>query len=338
MNSKDFIQQGRDRLQASGLVEKKISNQEGDLLPQIPGLGAAGHGISYARNREALSRYCIQPRIIGDDFLPDTAIDLFGQKLSMPILAAPMSGIATNLRGLVSEEEFLTQVLEGCVDAGTLGACGDSYDTTAGYVAAELMQTNKGIAVLKPRIFEEIRGRIEVLRESRVVAIGLDLDGVTGLLLETRGVSRKNKRDLKEIRSLFLGPMFLKGILSVEDASAAYEAGFDGVVISNHGGRSIDYCPAPATVLPAIAKKFKGKLKIIVDGGIKNGYDAFIYLALGADAVMVGRTVLYGAVGGGRTGVKATVSLLASELTRAMVVTGCKRVDEIGENTIKLYA
>jgi 4-hydroxymandelate oxidase len=337
MSSENFIRQGKDKLRAAGLVEQMISDQEGELLPEVPGLGGAGNGISYERNREALSEYFIQPRLVGNDFFPDTSIDLFGQKLSMPILAAPMSGIATNLRGLVEEEEFLTMVLEGCADAGTLGAFGDSYDTTAGYIGAKLMQTNKGIAVLKPRIFEEISGRIEALKKSSIVAIGLDLDGVTGLLLESRRVGRKSKQDLKEIRSLFPGPMFLKGILNVEDASVAYEAGFDGVVVSNHGGRSIDYCPAPATVLPAIVKKFKGKLKILADGGIRNGYDAFIYLALGADAVMVGRTVLYGAVGGGRAGVGAVVSQLASELTRAMVVTGCKNVEEIGKHSIKIY-
>lgn len=337
MNFEEVIQSGKDKLRATGLIELEIHDGQGSLAPRLPGLGWSGDGLSYSRNREALARYCIQTRLIGDNFSPNTSVSIFGEAVSVPILAAPMSGIKTNLREQIDEKVFLDAVLGGCVDAGTLGACGDSFDTTEGYVAATAISKNKGIAVLKPRSLKEIEERIHMLIDSNVTAIGLDLDGMTGLLLESGKVSRKNKRDLQQIRALFNGPMFLKGILSVEDANTAYQSGFDGIVLSNHGGRSIDYCPAPANVLPLIARKFKGKLKILVDGGIKNGYDAFIYLALGADAVLVGRTVLYGAVGGGRAGVTTVIFRLTSDLSRAMVLTGCKNVGEIGPQSISLY-
>jgi 4-hydroxymandelate oxidase len=337
MNFEEVIRNGKDKLRAAGVVELEVSDEQGNLTSHLPGLGWSGSGLSYSRNREALARYCIQTRLIGDNFSPDASISLFGENLSAPILASPMSGIKTNLREQIDEKIFLDAVLGGCVDAGTLGACGDSFDTTERYIGATVISENKGIAVLKPRSLKEIEERIHMLIDSHVTAIGLDLDGMTGLLLGTGKVSRKNKQDLKQIRALFSGPMFLKGILSVEDASAAYESGFDGIAISNHGGRSIDYCPAPANVLPSIAREFRGKLKIFADGGIKNGYDIFIYLALGADAVLVGRTVLYAAIGGGRAGVATVISRLNSDLSRAMVLTGCKNIGEIGPESIRLY-
>lgn len=337
MNAEEFIRLGKERLQEAGLVEDTVSSKDSYLFPSLPGLGAAGGGISHRRNRAALAKYYIQPALIGDDFLPSTSLELFGQHLSTPILAAPMSGIAKNLHGLVEETEFLSNIVEGCADAGTLAAFGDSYDTTENYLGSVVAEKGLVLPVLKPRSLEAIDERIRILSQGKIVAVGIDLDGVTGLLLETRGVERKSETELKKIRELSEKPMFLKGILSIEDAFAAHRAGFDGIVVSNHGGRSLDYLPGVAIVLPLVAKELKGKIKIFADGGVQNGYDAFVYLALGADAILVGRTLLYAAVGGGRAGVKATVNKLTADLARAMVFTECRNLDDIGSRSVKLY-
>lgn len=338
MNFDDVIQQGKQKLRSLGLVEIASSDEE-TIHPRLPGLGWSGDGVSYLRNRAALQKYYIKTRLIGDHFTPDTTTTLFGMMLRTPILAAPMSGIKTNLREHIAELDFLKAILEGCAEAGTIGACGDGNDSTDGYLAAKAIKQTRGIAVLKPRSLDDIKARINALVEARnTVAIGVDVDGVNAMLLENARASKKSREDLQAIRSFWSGPMFLKGITNVEDAVVAHELGFDAIVVSNHGGRSIDYLPAPAFVLPGIVKALKHKIKILADGGIRNGFDAFIYFALGADAVLVGRTVLYGAIGGGKSGVATVIDKLTADLSRTMLVTDSKSIEAIQSHSIQEYA
>ena len=337
MTSEEVIKKGKERLAEVGVVESESEYHGKLVIPSVPGVGTVGGGISFDRNRSALKRYFIKTRLLGDNFVPNTNIKLFGQDLSFPILAAPMSGIKTNLKSVIEERDFLVSILEGSKNAGTIGMCGDSFDTTADYIVPNLIKDTPGIAVCKPRIFEKLNERMLALKDVNPIAIGIDLDGIAGMLLNSGQVTRKNIHDLKKIRGLFSGPMFLKGILSLEDAELAYQAGFDAIVISNHGGRSIDYTLGTADALPSIAKKYKGKIKILVDGGIKNGYDVYVYLALGADAVLVGRTMLYSAIGGGSDGVKTTLLKLESDLRRAMIFTGSKNLEMVNHKTIERY-
>jgi len=337
MTFEEIIKKGKSLLAQHGVVEENLSHESGLLEPQVPGLGASGERITFKRNRLALTKYFIKNRILGEHFSPKTEIELFGARLSFPILAAPMSGIKTNLNGSIEEKKFLQDILKGCKDSGTIGMCGDSFDTTSDYLAPGVIKDIGGIGVCKPREFNILKDRIEKLGEVQAAAVGIDLDGVSGKLLETGQVTRKNKEELIKIRQLFKGPMFLKGILSVEDAVLAYKAGFDAIVISNHGGRSIDYSLGTADILPLIAKKLKGKIKILVDGGVKNGYDVFVYLALGADAILVGRTILYSVVGGGADGVNTAFAKFSSDLSRAMIFAGCKSIKDINYNHLGKY-
>tara|TARA_B100002003_G_C14075763_1_gene517536 strand:+ start:237 stop:1256 length:1020 start_codon:yes stop_codon:yes gene_type:complete len=334
----EIIKKGKEKLKQAGIVESEICEGNKIFNPSVPGIGGIGNGVTFFKNRCALERFSIQTKMIGDHFIPNLSTQLFGEELSAPIFVAPMSGIKTNLNNIITEQEFSSAILEGCQNAGTLGICGDSYDTNEEYIAPSIVEQFGGICVLKPRTFEEIKKRVELLKKTNVTAIGIDLDGIASrMFLENGKANRKSKKELKEIRALFSGPMFLKGILSIEDASIAYESGFDAIVVSNHGGRSIDHCPATIDVLPDIAKEFKGKMKIFVDGGVRSGYDIFIYLALGADAVLVGRTALYGAMGGGAKGVKIVIAKLISDLYRAMVFTGCKEIENITMDLLKKY-
>ena len=115
-------------------------------------------------------------------------------------------------------------------------------------------------------------------------------------------------------------PFILKGIMTVSGAKKALETGAAGIVVSNHGGRVLDQCPATAEVLPAIVDAVGGKMKIFVDGGIRTGMDVFKALALGADAVLIARPFVTMVYGGGAEGIQAYVSKLQAELadTRAM--------------------
>ncbi|KKP29368.1 MAG: FMN-dependent alpha-hydroxy acid dehydrogenase [Parcubacteria group bacterium GW2011_GWA2_31_28] len=337
MTFEELIKKGKDLLAQHGIVESKL-NYDGTLIePRVPGLGASGDRITFKRNRYALAKYFIKTRILGEHFIPDVNIELFGVKLAFPILAAPMSGIKTNLNDIIKEKEFIHDILKGCKDVGTIGMCGDSFDTTSDYLVHDIIKSIGGIGVCKPREFDILKDRIEKLGNVKAIAVGIDLDGISGMLLDTGQVTKKNKEELIQIRKLFSGPMFLKGILSVEDAVIAYKAGFDAIVISNHGGRSIDYSLGTADILPLIAKKLKGKINILVDGGVKNGYDIFIYLALGADAVLVGRSILYSVIGGGAEGVKIALTKFSSELSRAMIFSGCESIKNINSTHIGRY-
>ncbi len=337
MTYDEVINRGKDLLAQKGLVETKANYNNTLIRPCLPGLGAAGNGLSFLRNREALSKYYIKNKLLGDNFSPNTNIELFGTKLTLPVFAAPMSGIKTNLRGIIEEKDFLTSILSGCRDVGTLGMCGDGFDITSNYIAPSLIKDVGGIGVCKPRIFSDLKERVESLKKANVLAVGIDIDGIAGMLLDTNQVTRKSVEELRKIRSLFSGPMFLKGLLSLEDAVIAHKAGFDAIVVSNHGGRAVDYGLGTADILMLISNKLKGKIKILVDGGVRNGYDVFIYLALGADAVLVGRTMLYSVIGGGREGVKIVLSKIASDLRKAMVFSGAKKLSDINFNHIGRY-
>lgn len=339
MKFEEIIENGKQKLKSAGIVESISSTLDGrDIHPSLPGLGWTGSGETYKNTRRVLEKYFIKQRIVADHFIPNTTTSLFGKQIKTPILAAPMSGIKTSLRDQINETDFMQAILTGCAASGSIGACGDSYDTSSGYLAANAIQTTSGIAVIKPRSLEEVEVRIsELVQTNNIVAIGIDLDGVTGMMLEDGKVSKKNTDDLRHIRKLFQGPMFLKGILSVEDALLAYDTGFDGISVSAHGGRAADRAPAPAYILPAIAKAVKGKMTIIADGGIRDGFDAFVYLALGADAVMVGRTVLYGAVGAGAEGVSMVINKLTADLSRAMLMADCRDISSIKSTVIEKY-
>jgi isopentenyl diphosphate isomerase/L-lactate dehydrogenase-like FMN-dependent dehydrogenase len=117
--------------------------------------------------------------------------------------------------------------------------------------------------------------------------------------------------------------------MTADEAMIAQEAGAQAIVVSNHGGRVLDHTPGTAEVLPQIAKLVKGRIKIMVDGGVRSGVDVLKMLALGADAVMIGRPIAIAAVGGGADGVAQYLDKIRSELTSAMIMTGCATINDI---------
>jgi isopentenyl diphosphate isomerase/L-lactate dehydrogenase-like FMN-dependent dehydrogenase len=126
----------------------------------------------------------------------------------------------------------------------------------------------------------------------------------------------------------------IKGIMTVDEAQMAIDAGAAAIVVSNHGGRVLDHTPGTAAVLPKIASKVKGKIIILADGGIRNGYDVLKMLALGADAVMIGRPIIRGAVGGGKEGVALVLNMMRKQLAEAMVMTGQASVLKIDSSVV----
>jgi (S)-mandelate dehydrogenase len=135
--------------------------------------------------------------------------------------------------------------------------------------------------------------------------------------------------DLGWMRDLWRGKLLIKGVLTVADAERAAALGCDGVVLSNHGGRQLDSCIAPIDVLPEIAAAVGTRLSLIIDSGFRRGTDVVKALALGAEAVMIGRATLYGLGAGGEAGVALALSILTTEIDRVLGQMGCNSVAEL---------
>jgi len=141
--------------------------------------------------------------------------------------------------------------------------------------------------------------------------------------------------DIERVRKRWKGELLLKGILCVEDARRSVEIGADGVVLSNHGGRQLDTAVSGVELLPAVADAVGERTTIIVDGGFRRGSDVLKALALGADAVMLGRATLYGLAAGGEEGVSHALGLLRTEMERTMTLLGCHSLAELGPHLIR---
>jgi L-lactate dehydrogenase (cytochrome) len=141
--------------------------------------------------------------------------------------------------------------------------------------------------------------------------------------------------DLDWIRGLWDGPILLKGVIRPQEAVRAADAGLDGVVVSNHGGRQLDHLPATIDVLPQIVDAAGDRLEVLVDSGFRRGSDIAAALALGARAVLLGRAHLYGLAAAGEAGVRHCIDILAHELSTAMALCGARSVAELDRSLIR---
>ncbi len=297
---------------------------------EVPGMGGLGTGSSFRANIEALQRIRFRMTALHDVKAPLTKVSLFKQELAMPILAAPMTGVSYNMGGRLTEEQFISEVLLGSRMAGTMGMCGDGADPTMYDSGLKAIKEcgGKGIAIIKPRAQLEIIDRIKRAEDAGAIAVGIDIDGAGLITMALKGqpVGPKTPEELAELVSATTLPFVLKGIMTKMDALTAVKTGVSAVVVSNHGGRVLDHTPGTVEVLAEIVDAVKGKAVILVDGGIRSGSDVLKCLALGADAVLIGRPLVIGVFGGGKEGVSLILNTLKSELTQAMLLTGTKDV------------
>jgi len=135
--------------------------------------------------------------------------------------------------------------------------------------------------------------------------------------------------DLREIRKLWPRPLLVKGILRAEDAKLAAECGVDGVIVSNHGGRALDSTRAPVEILPEVVEAVGSRVTVIVDSGFRRGSDVIKGLALGADAVMIGRATLYGLAMAGEAGAARAIEIYRDEIDRALAMIGCPEISAL---------
>jgi lactate 2-monooxygenase len=140
--------------------------------------------------------------------------------------------------------------------------------------------------------------------------------------------------DLLRIRELTSLPVLLKGILHPDDAHRAFEAGFDGIVVSNHGGRQLDGAVATMDALPPIIDAIGGRIPVLLDSGIRTGADVLKALALGATAVLLGRPYVYGLAIAGEAGVREVLLNLLADFDLALGLSGCTTASDLAEATL----
>jgi L-lactate dehydrogenase (cytochrome) len=141
--------------------------------------------------------------------------------------------------------------------------------------------------------------------------------------------------DLAWFRSLWQGPLVLKGVLTAADARRAVDHGVDGLIVSNHGGRQLDGTPASIEALPEIADAVGDRIEVLLDGGVRRGADVVRALALGARAVMVGRPYLYGLAAGGQAGVRRAFAILAGEVDHTLALVGVPRAGDLDPTVVR---
>ena len=194
--------------------------------------------------------------------------------------------------------------------------------------------------IVKPiKDIEKIKEALRSAQEAGCFAVGIDTDSVGGL----KAGDNVNYKDtcnplsveaLKEIRDSIDVPFMIKGVLSEEDARACLDIGGDAIVVSTHGGSAMDYSPSSLEALPNIVKVVDHKMKVLFDSGIRRGSDIVKALALGADAVLIGRMALWGLVLGEARGLEWILDLLADEMRRIMVLLGAENLGDLDRNAL----
>jgi isopentenyl diphosphate isomerase/L-lactate dehydrogenase-like FMN-dependent dehydrogenase len=305
------------------------------------GFGGVGSGQSFQNNYNDLKDINLKMRVIGENYTPNTEYEFFGNKLTMPIMGASVTGVNSfGGDSVITEPDFCKATVLGAKQAGTIGWRGDTYtydwDFMPCYDAICNVAEGWGVKISKPRDQETLKKVFKMYEEGGAIAVGTDVDGSGSTIMaaHNKPVFKKSPEDIKELVASTKLPVIIKGIMTVEDAVAVADTGAAAIVVSNHGGRVLDHTPGTAAVLPPIVDAVKGKIKILVDGGIRNGYDVLKMLAIGAESVLVGRDIVRAAVGGGAEGVKVYFELMQKTLAKAMKMTNAPTLDDITRDII----
>ncbi len=299
----------------------------------IPGPGAKGLGTGFIRNYQKWQELCVNMDTICENKPADTSFTLFGQQVDLPVFAAPVGAMTLHYGDKYDDLAYNDILVPACAQAGIAAFTGDGTNPAVmeGAAAALKKAGGRGVPTIKPWNMDTVREKLELVKAADPFAIAMDIDaaGLPFLKNMTPPAGSKTVEELRQIVSWAEKPFILKGIMTVEGARKALEAGASGIVVSNHGGRVLDQCPATAEVLPAIADAVGGKMTILVDGGIRTGMDVFKALALGADAVLIGRPFVNMVYGGGAQGVAVLVAKLKAELADTMAMCGAHSLAEI---------
>jgi len=338
---------------------------EEKLEPGIAGyfFGGACDEVTLGENVSAWRRWRLRPRVLAGHREWSTGAEVLGAELAMPILVAPVA-----YQRLV-DGEGERAMARAAAAAGTAMCLSTLATTRPGELAAAAPQgrhwfqlycfRDEGVtrALMDEAVdsgFEAIvvtvdapRGgrRERDLRTGFKLPEGLGVPSVQDALGSERSVTIEETfalmdpalgwADLERLASQASVPVLVKGVLTAEDGALAVEHGAAGVVVSNHGGRQLDCVSPTAEALPEVVDAVDGRAAVLVDGGIRRGGDVATALALGADAVMVGRPALWGLAAGGEAGARRVLELLRDELELALALCGCSSPAELSRTHVR---
>ncbi len=317
--------------------------------------------ITLSENSEAYNRIKLRYRVMVDVSERDMSVEILGQKSSMPVLVAP-----TAFHGLASPEAEIATVkaankaqtlmilstlsntsLEDVKKEATVPMFFQLYVYKDRSATAELVKRaeESGYKAITVTVDAPILGtRERDVRNDFRLPDGLTIKNMTPAQLEKMSEDSGSGlgnyfassidpslswKDIEWLKNLTKLPVLVKGVVHPEDAKIALKSGAQGVVVSNHGGRQLDTSPATIEALPDVAEAMDGKGLLLADGGIRRGTDVFKALALGADAVLVGRPILWGLAARGEDGARQILEILRAEFDKAMMLCGFRSVDEI---------
>ncbi len=304
----------------------------------VPGPGAKGIGTGFIRNYQKWQELCVNMDTICENKPVDTSFELFGHKVALPVFAAPVGAMQLHYGDKYDDLAYNDILVTACAQAGIAAFTGDGTNPAVMEAAAEALKKNGGCGVptVKPWNMDTIRQKMELVKAADPFAIAMDIDaaGLPFLKNLTPPAGSKTVEELREIIDYAQMPFIVKGIMTAAGARKALQAGASAIVVSNHGGRVLDGCPATAEVLPQIAEAVGGQMTVLVDGGIRSGLDIFKALALGADGVLIGRPFVTMAYGGGHQGVAVYVKKLTEELRDVMAMCGAHSLSEITRDMV----
>ena len=307
----------------------------------MPGPGSKGPGNGAARNYDAWQKIFVNMDTICSNATPDTSFKLFGREFGLPIFTAPIGALPMHYSDAYDDFAYNDILIPTAVECGSASFTGDGVDPEImkRSVAAMVKVGGVGVPTIKPWNIDTIKEKMAEAKASGCFAVAMDVDaaGLPFLKNMTPPAGSKSVAELAEIVKLAERPFIVKGVMTVKGALKAKEAGAAAIVVSNHGGRVLDQCPATAEVLPEIAAALKGTgVKILVDGGIRTGVDVFKALALGADGVLICRPFVTAVYGGGEEGVKCYIDKLAGELADTMQMCGAHSLAEITPDMVRV--
>ena len=281
-------------------------------------------------NREHMDSFVFEMRLL-DSQEADAATTLFGAKLRAPIVAAAICESRILKRLAPWDPPYLEQIAAGLADSGSMMSTGMVTLEELGRIVD---QGAPVLHVVKPFKDDELVLRhLGRAAELGCVAVGMDVDVffLEKAWDEVPGpeiLGHKTLDDMRRFRAATKLPFVIKGVLSAHDARQARELGAAGLIVSSHGGETIDFAMPVLQALPAVRRECPD-LPILVDSGFRRGADVLKALALGANGVGMANQLVVACAGGGRDGVRAMIEALQEELARTMSITGCRSIDAI---------
>ena len=307
----------------------------------IPGPGAKGTGDVAIRNFDKWRDIRVNMDTLVEKKQVSTDFELFGRSFSAPIFAGPIGAVRMHYSDEYDDRSFNKVLIKACNEAGIAAFTGDGMDDDQMVSGCEAVKEaeGRGIPTIKPWNLEMIKKKIELTKEANAFAVAMDIDaaGLPFLKNFNPPAGSKSVEQLREIVELLDVPFIVKGIMTPRAALKAKEAGASAIVVSNHGGRVLDQCPATAEVLEDIVKAANGSMKIFVDGGIRTGVDVFKALSLGADAVIIARPFVSSVYAGAGEAVKELAEKLKHELEDTMAMCGAYSLEDISRDMVSVF-